>query len=87
MDLVTAIKVELARKNMRMFQLADLLGLSRVSLSKKMNGHTEFTVGELYNLADTFGMSASGVSGQNVWHFSPSPNQAGTGQRYAAHAT
>lgn len=59
MDLVTAIKVELARKNMRMFQLADLLGLSRVSLSKKMNGHTEFTVGELYNLADTFGMSAS----------------------------
>lgn len=59
MDIVTAIKVELTRKNMKMFQLADLLGISRQALSKRVNGRVEFTLSEVCKVASALDMSTS----------------------------
>lgn len=57
MDIVTAIKVELVRKSMKMSQLADRLGISRQTFSKKMNGHVGFTIDEVCQIAANFGMT------------------------------
>ncbi|WP_167142348.1 helix-turn-helix domain-containing protein [Canibacter sp. ZJ784] len=54
----TEIKVELLRNNLTTEQLARKLGLSRTAISHKINGHSDFTVGEVRKLGEVFNIPA-----------------------------
>lgn len=51
LSLQTELKVEMVRKEYDIGTLAKDAGMSRQTLSKKLNGHVEFTYGEIGQLA------------------------------------
>lgn len=57
--LAKQIKIELAERDMTQAQLAEKMNVSRVSISKYLNGKTSFSYTQLIDLADIFGMDLS----------------------------
>lgn len=51
------IKAKMAEKNMRQFELADELGMSANSLSRKLSGKREFTIAEATAMCEILGLS------------------------------
>lgn len=49
--LATAIRVELARRNLRQQDLACGIGISEVSVSRRMSGRIEWTISEVEAVA------------------------------------
>lgn len=45
------VRAELARQRRTQLEVAELLDTTQVTVSRKLNGHTPFTVNELYRLA------------------------------------
>ena len=54
--LTTTIRVELARRNLNQTDLGDALGLSAISVSRRMNGHIDWTVTEVERVAEFLGL-------------------------------
>lgn len=50
------VRVQMVRKRLTQAATADQLGISKSSLNRRLTGESEFTVGELYRLADVFGI-------------------------------
>lgn len=50
--IATAVRVEAARRNLNQTDVGKILGLSRFTMSRRMNGRQAFTVGELAHLAE-----------------------------------
>lgn len=48
------LKAEMARKEISIGIIAELLGIHRNSVSKKVNGHCSFTVEEAVKIQETF---------------------------------
>lgn len=51
----TAVRVEMARANVKPFQLAKSLGISRSTLSRRLAGAQPFNIHELTSIADFLG--------------------------------
>ena len=56
-DLSDRIRARVAETPFTQDALAAAIGLSRSSLSKRLNGHTHWSASELYRLADALGCS------------------------------
>lgn len=56
------LKYFLARKGLSIGELADALGLARITMSKKINGHTEFTLCEVREIVKILSLTK-----ENVW--------------------
>ena len=54
---LTEFKIALIRKEMTAEQLADAIGMSRASLSYKMNSRREFTQSEIGQICDVLALS------------------------------
>lgn len=59
MALGTEIKAEMTRRKMKLDVLAQTLGVTRNTASKKINGHSDWTYTELQKVSDLFGVSMS----------------------------
>lgn len=55
------VRVQLVRKRISQNAAADHLGISKSSMSRRLNGEYDFTVGELYRLADLFGIDPAAL--------------------------
>lgn len=53
------LKIALLRSDMTASELADAIGISRVSLSYKMNNLRQFTVPEISKIAEVLNLSVS----------------------------
>ena len=51
------VRAELARRSVAQSQLAPTVGLTPASLSRRLKGHTSFSVPELAKIADVLGVS------------------------------
>jgi len=63
-QIVTAIRVELARRNLRADALAAIVGLTRSGIYSKMSGRTPFTVAELLAISAAWGVPTSLLLGE-----------------------
>lgn len=52
-----AVRAEAARKRVPQRSIAEALGTSQQSVSRRMSGETPFDVEEIHNLAESFGVS------------------------------
>jgi transcriptional regulator with XRE-family HTH domain len=55
------VRAEMARRRVRQTALAKHLDLSQAAVSRRLNGETEFAVGELLAVADLLGVSAASL--------------------------
>jgi transcriptional regulator with XRE-family HTH domain len=53
----TNIRAEMARRSLTQSALADRLGISQPSLSKRLSGQTEIEVRDLLGIADALGVA------------------------------
>jgi len=53
----TAIRVEMTRHRLTQRDLATALGVTQATVSSRMNGHTDWSLGELRVIAEALGMS------------------------------
>lgn len=53
------IRAHMARRRLSQVYTAAQLGISTSSMSRRLQGESEFTVSELYRLAEIFGIPAS----------------------------
>lgn len=56
-----SVRVEAARRSISQTKIAEALGTSQQSISRRMLGKTSFDVEEIYSLASTFGMTVSAL--------------------------
>ncbi|MCI7551490.1 MAG: helix-turn-helix transcriptional regulator [Arcanobacterium sp.] len=54
------VRAEIARHGFRMDNVAESIGLSKARLSSRLNGHTSFSLKELFRLADVLGVGNVG---------------------------
>lgn len=59
--LVEEVRVHAARKRITQATIAKHLEISASAMSRRMLGEAEFTVDEVYRMADLFGVSASAL--------------------------
>jgi transcriptional regulator with XRE-family HTH domain len=52
----TNIRAEMARRSLTQSALADRLGISQPSLSKRLSGQTQIEVRDLFGIADALGV-------------------------------
>lgn len=57
-DIVSAVRAEMGRRGKKVQDLVVALGLSRPTVSSRLNGHTPFTAKELDQVAKFLGISA-----------------------------
>lgn len=57
----TLIRETMKQKNISMQKLADMIGISKSSVSRKLNGEFEFTVSESQMICDVLGLKPSSV--------------------------
>lgn len=57
MSLSSEIRAELVRQGSDIESLARSVGVSRQTLSKKLNSHVEFTYGEVQRISQSLGLS------------------------------
>lgn len=57
-EIVLAVRAEMGRKGKKIHELVTALGLSRPTVSSRLNGHTPFTAEELDKVARFLGISA-----------------------------
>ena len=50
------LKAEMARASITAVELADLIGMPYSTLTQKLNGRTEFTVGEAFKIRKALGV-------------------------------
>lgn len=55
------IRAELARRRIRQAKLAALLGISQVSVSRRLSGETPFDINELVKVAEFLGIPVSDI--------------------------
>ncbi len=48
------IKIELIKREMTLGELAKIIGICRVSMSRKINGHDQFNMKEVKKILETF---------------------------------
>uniref|UniRef100_A0AAU8GM14 Helix-turn-helix DNA binding protein n=1 Tax=Mycobacterium phage JustASigh TaxID=3158894 RepID=A0AAU8GM14_9CAUD len=51
----------MARKRLTQVVLAERAGMATSTLSRRLTGESDFTVGELYRIADVLGVPASAL--------------------------
>lgn len=56
-EISSAVRAEMGRRKLPLYKLAEPLGLSRPTVSGRINGHTPFTSDELDAVARFLGMS------------------------------
>ena len=56
-----SVRVEAARRNLPQSKLAEVLGTSQQSISRRLSGKKPFDVEEIYRLANTFGMAVAAL--------------------------
>lgn len=56
-----SVRVEAARRSISQTKIAEALGTSQQSVSRRMLGKTAFDVEEIYSLASAFGMTVSAL--------------------------
>ena len=61
-----SVRAEVARRKVTQQQLADLLGMHQMSVSRRLNGHTEFTVSELATVAEFLGVPVASLIGDDA---------------------
>jgi transcriptional regulator with XRE-family HTH domain len=66
LGVTNTIRAEMARRKMSQKDLADALGLSQPAASRRLNGHTEFTVGELLEIAAVLGVAPAVLLGEDA---------------------
>lgn len=54
----TKFKAWLKENNVKAAELAELLGIQESTVSKKLGGHSDFTVGEIRTICLHYGISA-----------------------------
>ena len=59
-----SVRAEVARRKVTQQQLADLLGIHQMSVSRRLNGHTEFTASEIALVADFLGVPVATLIGE-----------------------
>lgn len=52
----SAVRAEMARRGLRQVDLAVMLQLSQAAVSRKVHGEIPFSVAEVYEIADEFGV-------------------------------
>jgi len=57
--LLGEVRAEMARRRVTAAKVALATDISRTSLSRKLNGHNEFTVAELFRVTEFLGLSLS----------------------------
>jgi len=62
---VTCIRIELARRNLRAPALGDILDLASASVSRRMAGQTPFSVAELGRIAEAWSIPISRLLGES----------------------
>ena len=58
-DLNPQIRAEMARRNETQTSLAPKLGLTQSGLSRRLTGESEWTVSDIYRLAEVFSLPLS----------------------------
>jgi transcriptional regulator with XRE-family HTH domain len=58
------VRAELARHNKQRQSVADLLGLSRMAIHRRLTGETPFRVDELSKIAEDIGVSVTALIGE-----------------------
>lgn len=53
---VTAVRVELARRDLKAQALVEILGVTKAAISYRMNGHTPFSLEDLAAIATAWGI-------------------------------
>lgn len=56
---IGAIKAEAARRDVSHAQLAEAIGVSRASMSRRMSGDVPFSFAEVRTIAETLGVSVA----------------------------
>lgn len=57
-SIASAVRAELGRQSKKLTDLTEPLGLSRPTISGRLNGHTPFTADELSKVAEFLGITA-----------------------------
>lgn len=57
--LTATIRAEMARRRLPLARLAPVLGVSTAGVSRRMTGHTPFTVDELFAIAELLGIDVA----------------------------
>lgn len=60
-NLATAIRTQLRQMGINQNTVADHLGLSRAAIYRRLHGETDFTVSELYRVAELLGTNAASL--------------------------
>lgn len=61
-----SVRAEMARKQITQTQVAESLGLAQSAVSRRLNGHTEFTGDELGRVAELLGVPVAVLFGERV---------------------
>lgn len=80
-SIASAVRAELGRQGKKLTDLTDPLGLSRPTISGRLNGHTPFTADELDKIASFLGLTAydlidSAALGRRFAEANPTPGVA-----------
>lgn len=67
-DVIGTIKAEAARRDVSHAQLAEVLGLSRASMSRRMSGDVEFSASEVGRIADHLDVPVALLYGDGARH-------------------
>lgn len=66
--LIGTIKAEAARRDVSHSKLAEVLGLSRASMSRRMSGDVEFSAGEVARIAEHLDVPVALLYGDGARH-------------------
>lgn len=80
-SIASAVRAELGRQGKKLTDLTSPLGLSRPTVSGRLNGHTPFTADELDKIASFLGLTAydlidSAALGRRFAEANPTPEVA-----------
>lgn len=65
-QVASAVRAEVARRNVVQSQLADVLGVPQAAVSRRLRGKTPITAAELLAIADFLGVPGSALLGEPV---------------------
>lgn len=61
-----AVRAELARAGVKQVEIAGMLGIAQASISRRLNGHQEFSASELETISRRLGVPVAVFFGEGV---------------------
>lgn len=63
-DVAANVRAALARRRIQQQEFAETIGWPRIRLSRRINGHTQFTIDDVVVIADALGVSVETLVGK-----------------------